>query len=734
MSARLVTQKNSQQSSLSDGITDHRPNPTLGRALEPVLLGILLTAFVCTGLIPAWRHLNSDFPNYYLVAKLYRAGTPLDHIYDWVWLQREKDHQGLDVGVITFVPLTLPSALILEPLTSLSPLDAKRCWLAINVVFLLLVGHLLTRMTQLGTMKVALLMSGAVVALRNNFIVGQMHVLVLLLLTVAAWLYFRKSPFLSGLTLAFAAALKIYPALFLILFLLRRCWRAAAGLAVGLAGFAVACIYLCGWNVCLTYARSVLPAAARGEVIDPYNVAWGSITALLRHLLIFEPELNPHPITHLPWLYALLQPAIHGLIFVGFMWAMNSQTEDAFRAKREWAIYLFVLLFISSQPAGYHFVVLILPAALIFDEMTFKGKHSWATIFVTTYVLVCIATLRMPSNGANGWYTLAFFPRLWLLSAMAAILFMWIFVASGQLLRREIRSITTAIAAAIWVLLTLGGFISTRTHLKGEFANYTHRVLSSPGSLFAACPLFLSDRTVAAVMTSGGYTIREDKEKRITDVARGGRGDWLHPAGSIASKSLWVEEASPKGSLVIRWTDPSNPQSGTEQIDHAQEPVVSTDNQFLAFVRTDRGRNALWLRRTGAGGYARQIVGTDYDPQDAAFLPDDALMFSSKRGGRYAIYRASAWGNVRQFETPACSARFPAVSPDGRWMAFSCQESGNWNLHAMELGTGRELRLTNAECNSTTSAWTADSKKLIYATDCGRGYGLSALVEIDLPN
>jgi Tol biopolymer transport system component len=38
--------------------------------------------------------------------------------------------------------------------------------------------------------------------------------------------------------------------------------------------------------------------------------------------------------------------------------------------------------------------------------------------------------------------------------------------------------------------------------------------------------------------------------------------------------------------------------------------------------------------------------------------------------------------------------------------------------------------LTRADCNSTSPAWRPDSKRVVYATDCGRGLRVTALAEI----
>ena len=265
-------------------------------------------------------------------------------------MQRQKDHQGIDRPLVSFIPSTLPSALMVLPWSSLPPLQSKRWWLLANLAFLLLTAVLLAAVTKLPPKRIALLMLLAVVSLRDSFLYGQMHILVLLLLTFAAYLYFKDSFFLSGIVLAIAATLKIYPALFLIFFVFKKQWRAAVGLIVGLSSAAMISLYLFGRNACLLYVQEILPRALRGETIDPYNVAWNSLSALLRRLFIAEPELNQAPVVHAPSLFAFLHPLVHGFIFVAFMWAIGSKTGKGDRRKVEWATYLFLLLLLSSQP------------------------------------------------------------------------------------------------------------------------------------------------------------------------------------------------------------------------------------------------------------------------------------------------------------------------------------------------------------------------------------------------
>src|SRR6516162_9290380 len=143
------------------------------------------------GILPAWRFLNTDFPNYYLVARLFREGYSLDRIYDWIWLQRIKDHWGVDQSLVGFAGLTPFSALPVLPLAAFSALTAKRIWIVVNLMLLGASAELLHRSTTLGRRRVWLLSLLAVLPLRMSFLYGQMHLLVLFLLVLGFYLYRR---------------------------------------------------------------------------------------------------------------------------------------------------------------------------------------------------------------------------------------------------------------------------------------------------------------------------------------------------------------------------------------------------------------------------------------------------------------------------------------------------------------------------------------------------------------
>jgi len=81
------------------------------RRAEQVLLVALVILFIWKGLMPAWSSLNTDFPTYYLAARLYRQGYPVRKLNDWIWIARQKDHASIDRPVVEFSTPTLLSIL-----------------------------------------------------------------------------------------------------------------------------------------------------------------------------------------------------------------------------------------------------------------------------------------------------------------------------------------------------------------------------------------------------------------------------------------------------------------------------------------------------------------------------------------------------------------------------------------------------------------------------------------------
>jgi hypothetical protein len=701
-----------------------------------VVLLALVAVFLWRGFLPAWKSLNTDFPDYYLAARLYRQGYPLEQVYDWTWIQRQKDHAGIDRPIVAFALLTPFSLLPVLPFSSLPALAAKHYWLIINLALLFLTGWLLSRMTTLDPRRIAILTFLAIIPLRANFLYGQEHVLLLFLLTVAVWAYLKRWSATSGAILAVAGALKIYPALFVFFFARKRQWRAALALVAGSLALWLLSIALFGFETIRIYLLEVLPWPLRGEGQDPYSVAWNSLTALLHRLFIAEPELNPHPAVHLPAAYALLQPICQGLIFVPLVWLMSPSRGESAREKLDWGCYVALLLILSTNPASYDFNGLILTATLVVDYLFNANRRREAAAVIALYAFVCFPIYRWIPRSPTGWQTLLAFPRLWGLMGLWASLLIVMARSSPQPLVWRLRSREAAVFGAIFAASVAVGVAVNLRHLKGQFQNYEARLVSTPESQLATDPVTVGEKVLFTTMTSRGYGTASFDKGPVSVLAF--VSDSFHPATAPGSALGWVELAS-RRSQIIRFPldiTPWNPESLNVDAEDAEKPAISQDGRWLAFIRESTGRGSLWVKNLRPDGGERsgrlewQLSPPDLNVLEVAFLTTDRIIFSARRRGRPTLFTTDPYVRGVSPEMPLKPRRFPAASPDGRWLALSQLELSNWQLWIRDLRTREEHRLTDSDCNSVAPAWYQDSKTLVYATDCGRGFGLTALCRL----
>jgi hypothetical protein len=678
-------------------------------AAEWILLA-LLTAQIGLRTAPrAWQSLNSDFPNYYLTARLVREHFDTSRIYEWVWLQRQKDHREIDQSTVGMVPITSFSTLVLYPVASMPALAAKHCWLIVNLGLLLATLWLLQSLTGLSWRRV-LFITALSFPLRVNFLLGQYYVLLLFLLTLACWLYLRQRRFMAGVAVGLAAGLKIFPIVYLVYFVRKKDWRAfAGGVAASLSSLAVS-ILVFGSALSRIYATQVLPATFRGEALAPYNLQAASLSSLLHRLFVYEPQLNPNPAANLPWMFSLLHPLLLTAVMApAILLAVPSDSRPR-RIQLEWASVLFASLAISTSPASYLFTMLILPVALMLGFL--QEKKQWFRVAVLLLLYVAAGFLGGRNGGANGWFALVEVPRLYALILLGVLSYLTLLEESPF---KESKAHRPVWLFALLIFLTLSLATSLR-HQHDLYAGYKWRIVESPEILSASHPAIGNDSTLFIALLSDGYHSAVVHGKTVTF---SDKSDGDHLAITANTNEQWVEQA--KKTSVVR-----SALSARDDIRPGESPVISFDSRWIAFLREDRGRARIWVRALDREDTpARLVTPPEFDVLELSFLPNGSLIFSANATGYSSLYVTESDGSIHTLGIN--EARYPTVSPDGRWLAYSKLQSGNWNLWVRDLSNEQTDRLTHAECNDTEPAWEADSKTLVYASDCGRGLWLSAL-------
>jgi hypothetical protein len=688
----------------------------LTRWLERGLLFLSL-CYVFFHVMPrAWNGLVTDFPNYYLSARLVREHYDTSRMYEWTWLQREKDQRAIDVRVIGLIPVTPFSTLAIWPIATLAPLTAKHFWILLNLGLILPIGWMLRSMTGLSYQRIALVFSLSI-PLYRNLEFGQFYVLLLLLIAAACWAYLRGHRALAGALVAIAAACKIFPILFFIFFLRRRDWRAIVWGAI--TGLACACLSVAvfGWNVHRTYLHEILPWALHGEAMPPYVPA-ASVSGILHRLFLIEPQWNPHPWHSSVLCYALLLPALQMLMVSPAILLIRRENRSRTRILLEWSALLTASLAISTIPASYNFVLMAFPVCVVAALLLRRRQYGWLAALAIAYI--CIG-LPMPTPpGQVGLWILLYEPRLALMVGMSAGMYALLWHDGALKGRgRDWSRYAWAAAMAFSVIFTAYSTFARERAVRREYA---YRLPVPMQGFLNADPQSAGTGVLFIAFTLSGYhMLTADNIAESVDPPSRSNDDDL--SFDVGGRQVWVERGLSPHSQIVEIGNPSR-----SAIDNASEPMIAADGQSLAFLRDDHGRGRLMVRSAFQQDAANEVAltPTSLNVYEASFLSEYEYAFSAVEGHQTPqIFLTDA----THVNTPLAlgESRYPALSPDGRWMAYSRFEHGAWNLWIRDQKTGATRRVADEPCNQIQSSWEDDSRTLLYSTDCGRSLWFTAV-------
>lgn len=144
--------------------------------------------------------------------------------------------------------------------------------------------------------------------------------------------------------------------------------------------------------------------------------------------------------------------------------------------------------------------------------------------------------------------------------------------------------------------------------------------------------------------------------------------------------------AQEAGSLNSRYTD--------------QQPALSGNGRFLAFVSNRDGRGKIWIYDL----QQQQFVDLQHLHQRQAIAQSPSLSLT----GRYLTYIASNQGRpamilydtvTQRSEVLASSYRSwlrnPRISADGRYIVFETSRRGQWDIEVLDRGPNIELDISD---------------------------------------
>jgi hypothetical protein len=663
------------------------------------LLWIAALAAIVFLLIPplhhGWTHVETDFPNYYTAARMFRQRLPLRDLYDWTSFQRQMNYAGWGLQLGGYVPHTPLTALPVVPLAGLAPMTAKRVWLALSLLFLAAAIWILARLTHLPVPGLIILALAGHNAMAGNFELGQYYCFLLFLMTVSFWVLLRRREFSAGLLLGAIFILKLYAGPFLFYFAWKRRWRPLAGMLVAGVALSLCSIAWFGWKDHLFYLTDVLPRAAAGEHMDPYAAGMPTILNMLRHPFEAEPELNPSPLLNAPALVFFLQPLVTLAIPVFCLIAIPRNTN---LTPTELAWFLIMLVLVSPSRAFYVTVILLLPIALLLEKADLRRKV-W---LIAAYLLV---TITLPS----AWEP--FFPTVWVLLA--------VYIALGIPCWRNLRPSIAALAAIAIIVASAISASRRMASYHREPPQKFERVAFEKDAIYSATPTVSSDGVVYESIAENRYLLKHWNHASIEIFPFEGQA--FHPSVAVEGGPIYFELVSGGHSQIMVYDRENKAisqlvSSGFEPT----HPAISPDGRLLAFI----GLHRIIIYSNGAEG----ALDGPTPVHDVAWFPDSArTVYSAGPSGSSQIFATVSAGAWEQLTRDAGDHTEPAISPDGNWLAFTLARGGTRQIWMQNLATGKPYQLTEGACNSFSPAWEPDSRALVFACDCQRGIGLPAL-------
>jgi serine/threonine protein kinase len=193
------------------------------------------------------------------------------------------------------------------------------------------------------------------------------------------------------------------------------------------------------------------------------------------------------------------------------------------------------------------------------------------------------------------------------------------------------------------------------------------------------------------------------------------RGEFMNPRLSPNGRQLAVQATSPQGSDIWIYEIASRTPTRLTVSGNAFGPAWTPDGRRIIFLSTQGGRSAFWRQVVDGSAPAEKLV--EADGMFAGTMTPDGqtLLFQRQVGNSTGIWSASVNGD--RTPRPLVKDQFddymPAISPDGKWLAYVSNASGRYEVYVRPyVGTGAPVQVS--ELGGTEPVWSPDGSRLVY--------------------
>lgn len=213
---------------------------------------------------------------------------------------------------------------------------------------------------------------------------------------------------------------------------------------------------------------------------------------------------------------------------------------------------------------------------------------------------------------------------------------------------------------------------------------------------------------------SGAKPLTES-ERRDSDPVYAFSGEHVYFASFVAgTASIW--RTTLDGEITKRVTVGSAGESS---------PSLSSDGRFLTFAKT-RTENTLVIANRKAG-VQFLIKGFEGETRPTIAPDGSVVYFATNRWGknsdlcRVPIQNGEVSGDPVRLTDGSGNASHPAVSPDGKWLAYYLIEDGKRDVWCLPVEGGTPTRITTDPTDDFHPCWSPDGSALAFVSEREEG-------------
>ncbi len=225
-----------------------------------------------------------------------------------------------------------------------------------------------------------------------------------------------------------------------------------------------------------------------------------------------------------------------------------------------------------------------------------------------------------------------------------------------------------------------------------------------------------SDRSVCVVLPQDGQAMRDLNSTFSVRARVGyGGGDFTVGKGSV----YFVDAES--GRIFRQSIQPGAPRALTPGFGSVAAPVLSPKGDWLLYIRSYEGQDSLEIVGTSGQNWPQKLISGDDFYMQPAWHPEgkqiawlawnhpDMPWDATKLWVGKLNFNSAGSPSIENMESIAggenISVFQPEFSPDGKYLAYTADESGWWQLYIYDLAHKNHKQLTHKPAEHGRPAW-----------------------------